>query len=101
MNKYIERKNPIYKYTKIKHVIDSIKYGIYASKIKELNDPYEYYEVLNKDNFIICCLTKSNNSKLMWSHYGDSHKGCMLKIDTQDSYLKENNVLKNVNYDSK
>jgi hypothetical protein len=29
----------------------------------------------------ICCLSKSKNSLLMWSHYADSHKGVVLGFD--------------------
>lgn len=59
-----------------------------------LNDPMEaYYEASSltasqiqelkstKQAIRICCLSKSHTDMLMWSHYGDGHKGCCIEVE--------------------
>lgn len=66
---------------------------IWASRIKYLNDPFEFkmlyanqendevkefYEDVLERNEVIC-LSGQWNNKLMWSHYADSHSGVCLE----------------------
>ena len=48
----------IYKYTSIKYIDSTLKYGIYAGRIEDLNDPYESKDILNFDEYRICSLTR-------------------------------------------
>lgn len=87
-----------------------LKERLYAAKYNELNDPMEgvvkiensalrnreeKWEYLISDLRIVC-FTKDPNNSLMWSHYADSGKGCLIEfelLDGQDyhkiSYLKK------------
>lgn len=92
------RRHALYKYTKLEHVISSLNNGVYASKLTDFNDPYEYYGISDIEDYRVACLTRSGNAKLMWSHYANGHKGCTLQIDVPDDYLKDNFVLRPVEY---
>lgn len=104
---YTEKTNPklpksvsLRKYASITHLYDIIKYGVYASSLDKLNDPYEYLtreRQKTMKSMKVACFTTSK-SFLMWSYYADSHKGCMVEFE---NVLKNNeyaNVLKNVEY---
>lgn len=39
--------------------------------------------------YIILCLTRTALNPLMWSHYGDSHKGVVIGIDTQKAGFED------------
>ena len=95
------RKDIIYKYTELKYVGKVLKYGLHCSQCDQLNDPFEFVDIMNKEDYLICSMTRSFKAKLMWSIYGDSHKGCIVKIETPDEYLKENYVLRRVTYSSR
>jgi hypothetical protein len=53
----------------------------------------------------ICCFSKSEDNLLLWSHYGDSHKGICLKFDLsedkifEDPTKEENSTISLVEYD--
>ena len=87
----------ICKYTSIKYIDSTLKYGIYAGRIEDLNDPYESKDILNFDEYRICSLTRTKNANLMWAHYANSHKGCSIQIK-YDNYGTCNSDLKRVNY---
>ena len=36
-----------------------------------------------REDTLIGCLTKNNNSLLMWSHYGDAHKGVCIEFEIE------------------
>lgn len=95
------KKDSIYKYTKLEYVVNSLKNGIHASYIENMNDPFEYYQIENKHKYILCCLTRSLNSKLMWSHYANGHNGCLLKIKIPANYQENSCILRRVTYSSK
>jgi hypothetical protein len=71
-----------------------------ASKIDDMNDPYEWKAVyslhevsqsaLEKseavaiEKYAALCFSRRWNNVLMWSHYGDRHKGICLGFDVAD-----------------
>lgn len=92
--------NTVYKYQPIgkgrmrsKRLTTIKKEQVWASQVKYLNDPFEFkmlyadqgkgeikefYEDVLERNEVIC-LSGTWNSKLMWSHYADSHSGICLE----------------------
>ncbi|MBG0768305.1 DUF2971 domain-containing protein [Methanococcus maripaludis] len=42
-----------------------------------------------KKRIYICCFSESKDSKLMWSHYADSHKGFCIEYDFNSEYTEE------------
>lgn len=67
---------------------------LYASKYLDLNDPMEGFFLYDKNvprnvisklrderaTALICSLSKTPFNGLMWSMYGDEHKGCCIKL---------------------
>ncbi len=68
------------KFTSVKFIENCVKYGIYASKIDQVNDPYEGVGIENPDLFRIVCLTNAVSQMLMWAYYGNHH-GCRIEYD--------------------
>lgn len=84
---------------------------IYVSKYTELNDPMEgLYQFTppndriqmrelmrkvkgTKSDFRILSLTKSCEDSLMWSHYGDGHKGVCIKMQVKDTSVSPIDVI--------
>ena len=83
----------LYKYTKIEYAISAIRNGIYAGKVTDFNDPYEYEGITYPDNYRICCLTKSAKKMLMWAYYG-MHKECCIKYEVPEDI----DIIKEVAY---
>ncbi|MFV7770020.1 DUF2971 domain-containing protein [Shewanella marisflavi] len=95
------------------------QYGIEAiankalkvSRLKSLNDPFEYYHIdtnnygtssilkgrLNRANrqLGIICFSKNYTSPVQWAHYGDSHRGICLGFDIPDEEIFEIEYVKN------
>jgi len=92
---------------------------IRASQLSALNDPFEanysdeglteYADLLeyNYEGFIediekrkhevgVICFTESKDNLLMWSHYADEHKGCVLGFVFDN---KNSQLLEHFNYD--
>ncbi|MBB6068183.1 DUF2971 domain-containing protein [Methanococcus maripaludis] len=44
---------------------------------------------LLKESTYICCFSELNDSKLMWSHYADSHKGFCIEYDFKNEHTDE------------
>lgn len=113
------KSNSYYKYkslTNIEFLLDMlIRERLYAAYYNELNDPME--GVIRADhtidrqneaeweniikNFRIACFTNSPDITLMWSHYADGAKGCVVEFEIKDdipvhkvSYLKRPQVSK-------
>ena len=42
-----------------------------------------------KDMLLVSCFSKSNDSILLWSHYGDKHKGVCVEFDVDPKDYKE------------
>ena len=82
----------LYKYHTInKNLIWSLSNSKnWYSKLLYLNDPFEAFfedntntEVYKKfkEKLCICSFSKNREEILMWSHYGDEHKGVSLEFD--------------------
>ena len=72
---------------------------LYASKYCELNDPME--GVIKADGLIpndleetwknileglrVCCFTPDESNKLMWAHYADGGRGCVIEFELPPS----------------
>ena len=74
----------------IKILIDE---AIFVPKLADLNDPYEL--LINNDCTKTGVLSFSTNydNLIMWAHYADSYKGCVLKFK-----VKNNKHIKKVQY---
>jgi len=110
----MKEKTTFYKYKSLQNfefLLDMIlKERLYAAKYNELNDPME--GVIKVDNTVpknregeweeiisdlrIVCFTKDPKNSLMWSHYADGGKGCLVEFELLDgqeyhkiSYLKK------------
>ena len=72
---------------------------IYLSRPKDFNDPFDcilYRQMNYLDNKVFrevidrikaFCVSATNKSILMWSHYADSHKGFCIEYQIDRSYL--------------
>lgn len=85
----------LFKYTRLEYIPSCIENGIYASRLDQINDPYEGHCIRYLDQFRVACLTTSSYQMLMWAYYGN-HKGCCIEfgvdgIDTirKVDYIKE------------
>lgn len=97
----------LYKYRSLqnlKRFIDILmNRRLYASKYLGLNDPMEGFFIYDKSvprpiinklrddraNAIICSFSKSYINGLMWSMYGDEHKGCCIKLKVTSKNWEE------------
>ncbi len=79
----------LYKYVSSKFLIETLKeQQLYLDDGSNFNDPFEL-RIVHKNKTTneqikglhILCLTNSYRKKLMWSHYGESHKGACLTIE--------------------
>lgn len=94
------KENPVfYKYKSLQSfefLLDMVlKERLYAAQYNELNDPME--GVIKVDNTVprdreqewekilsdlrIVCFTKDPKNSLMWSHYADGGKGCLIEFE--------------------
>ncbi len=48
--------NTLYKYMKLEYLKDALYYGVRASSLKKVNDPYEGEGIENPDKYRIVCL---------------------------------------------
>lgn len=74
----------LYKYTSLKYIELCIENGIYASKLEDVNDPYESYRIRYPKQYRICCLSSSYKKMLLWSYY-TRHKGCVIAYELPDN----------------
>ena len=86
--------NSIYKYTKIEYIKSCVENGIYASRIDQVNDPYESDGIENPDLYRIACLTTASTQMLMWAYYGNHH-GCSIQYDVSQIPLS---ILRRANF---
>lgn len=84
---------------------DLIKRRLKVSQFIDLNDPFELLSVelsdkVNRKKFGVwkktitreygvLCFSRNWNNPVLWSHYGDKHKGICLGFDVPDRLLKE------------
>lgn len=101
-----KRRSSIYKYMKLEnaeHLKNMYTKGVYAGCVDMLNDPFEVEGLSNK-NYRIACLSYSKNAKLMWGHYADGHRGCMIRYELPSYYesgADSNGLLRDVKYESR
>src|SRR5580700_1933129 len=91
----------VYHYLETKWALDNIRRRrLKLSKIDDMNDPYEWECVRSsnersqaalkatKERIVemhgALCFSRSWSNILMWSHYGDRHKGICLGFDLPD-----------------
>jgi hypothetical protein len=94
-------KKRVYKFTSAKNGISNLENKrLKVSKIEDLNDPFDLcpldttYPAVSKaaDALIlglwktnaILCFSRNWDNLLLWSHYGDSHKGICLAFDISE-----------------
>ena len=85
----------LYKYTALERIPSCIKNGVYASRLNNINDPYEGRGIRYMNQYRVVCLTSSPFQMLMWAYYGN-HKGCCIEYDVGEitgirpvEYIKE------------
>ncbi len=96
----------LYHYLETKWALDNIRRRrLKLSKIDDMNDPYEWKCVRSDDKpsqlalesteqyivekYSASCFSRSWNNILMWSHYGDKHKGICLSFDVPDEFTRK------------
>ena len=70
----------LFKYTLSEHIQSCVENGVYASRLDNINDPYEARDVRYQEQYRVVCLTSSSQQMLMWAYYGN-HKGCCIEYD--------------------
>jgi Protein of unknown function (DUF2971) len=97
----------VYKFTKAQYAICTLQNKrLKLSTIDDLNDPFDLCPVDTTDSVIadamgviiesfrhrhaILCFSRNWDNLLLWSHYGDSHKGVCLGFDILDGEPGEN-----------
>jgi hypothetical protein len=101
----------LYQYLEAKWALDDIRRGrLKFSKIDDMNDPYEARSVFSHHSgtqsamertveelfkrYGALCFSRTWDNILMWSHYGDKHKGICLGVDVADE------ITRSVEYES-
>lgn len=89
----------LFKYKSLDHIDDVIiNKRLWCSRYDALNDPMEWaftsdsekneieklIEDAGKERWRICCLSKSEQYGLMWSMYGDNHKGVCIEVEIDE-----------------
>ena len=118
-DKYRESQKPLYKYIPINphQVLSLIIQELYFTAYHELNDPLEYFFIhhehennlfgasLRQQHIVarVCALTYQPESKLMYSHYADSHRGLCVEYGLNFEDLSDENRMSygNVSYSEK
>jgi hypothetical protein len=97
----------VYKFTSARYGICNLQNKrLKLSTIDDLNDPFDLCPIDTTDPVIskavdavitrfrqmaaILCFSRNWDNLLLWSHYGDSHKGICLGFDIPDGSLGEN-----------
>lgn len=73
-----------------------LDFGKFKSEIEiKFNNMSEKIRSEIKSKLLITCFSKKNDSILMWSHYGDSHKGVCFEFE------EDRDIFEEVNYTGK
>ena len=104
MKKVKQSTTTYYKYKSLdnfQYLLDLIlRERLYAAKYHELNDPMEGVINTNdkaiRDNevtwesiineFRVVCFTRDPDNLLMWSHYSDGRRGCVIEFELLEEY---------------
>lgn len=77
-------KNPqFYKFTSVSTLYAILQYnGFRFNSLKDLNDVYESIDIDENGllNFKTLSFTRCHSSILMWAHYAEKYKGCVVQI---------------------
>ncbi|HLW54684.1 MAG TPA: DUF2971 domain-containing protein [Candidatus Angelobacter sp.] len=96
----------VYHFLPAKYAIDDIKRRrLKIATLDDLNDPFDLWAVAQPDprlrqglrafrshmacHFGMLCFSTDWENPLLWSHYGDRHRGMVLGIDVNDEKLKK------------
>ena len=96
----------LYHYLEARWALDNIRRRrLKSSRIDDMNDPYEWKCVFSDhktsqrallntrreivEKLSVTCFSRSWNNILMWSHYGDKHKGICLGFDIPDGMARD------------
>jgi hypothetical protein len=108
-----------YHFVSSQHALDDIRHRrLKIARLDELNDPFELWAIAQPDPRLrqalrrtkenmarlygVLCFSLSWHNPLLWSHYGDKHRGIALGFDVADailkpvSYVEERPVLKEI-----
>ena len=100
-----ENKMRLYYFVATQYAVEDITKGwLKVSRFFELNDPFELYAGEQSDKAFrkkmrgwakeineqkrVLWFSKSWHDSLMWSHFGDRHRGVCLGFDVSDSIVK-------------
>ena len=103
----------LYHYLETRWALDDIRRRrLKLSTIEDMNDPYEGFcvcsdhevtqEALEKtqrafaNKYIALCFSLSPDNILMWSHYGEKHKGICLGFEVSDEVTRPVEYIPNV-----
>lgn len=85
----------LFKYTGLQFIRSCVEDGIFASRLDNINDPFEGKGIRYPNRYRVVCLTESPYRMLMWAYYGN-HRGCCVEFDMegirgiqQVDYIKE------------
>jgi hypothetical protein len=95
----------LYHYLETRWALDDIRRRrLKLSTIEDMNDPYEGFSVCSDhevtqaalektqwefvNKYIALCFSLSPNNILMWSHYGEKHRGICLGFDVLDELTR-------------
>ena len=96
----------VYHLLSLNHALDDLTQGrLKVSRFADLNDPFELLSVELSDRAIrrrvaawrkkavaqygVLCFSRSWRSPVLWSHYGDKHRGICLGFDIPDTLLQK------------
>lgn len=102
------------------HALDDLRHRrLKIARLDELNDPFELWAIAQSDRRLrqalrqikenmarlygVLCFSLSWHNPLLWSHYGDRHRGMALGFDVANailkpvSYVEQRPVLKEIN----
>ncbi len=96
----------LYHYLGAKWALDDIRRRrLKTSQIDDMNDPYEFKTVYSDHGasqsalettekvaigkYGVLCFSRCWNNILMWSHYGDRHKGICRGFDVPDELKRD------------
>ena len=76
---------------KMANLFETMHPDIIINRFNEEQLDKMFKEILNVllKQFGVTCFSGSNNNILMWSHYGDSHRGICLEFDTSNDFFDE------------
>jgi hypothetical protein len=77
-----------------------VREGMYESLARlKAGMPQFNNDVLSSlSNSKLLCLSSGKDSKLMWSHYAESHRGCVLEFSGASNVISAFNMARPVNY---